>query len=209
MHRRLFLALAALGLPILATAGNRPLRIVMLGDSLTAGLGLGARDALPSQLQALLREKGHDIVIVNAGVSGNTIADGLARLDWTFAEPADAAIVALGANDMLRGKDPDRARADLDRILTTLAGRGLPVLLCGMLAGKNFGPDYEERFNRIFPDLAAKYDLPLYPFLLDGVALDPALNQPDMLHPNKAGAGIIAARLVPSVEDLIRRIRKT
>jgi acyl-CoA thioesterase-1 len=187
-------------------AAGRPVRIVMLGDSLTAGLGLPARDAIPAQLQARLKAEGHDIVIVNAGVSGDTVADGLARLDWALGDGADAVIVALGANDMLRGRDPAQTRKDLDALLGRLAERRLPVLVCGMLAGRNLGPAYAAAFDSVFPDLAAKYGAALYPFLLDGVALDPKLNQPDGVHPNRDGAAKIAAALVGPVVALAARV---
>jgi acyl-CoA thioesterase-1 len=189
-----------------SAAAGRPVRVVMLGDSLTAGLGLPARDAIPAQLQARLKAEGHDIVIVNAGVSGDTVADGLARLDWALGDGADAVIVALGANDMLRGRDPAQTRKDLDALLGRLAERRLPVLVCGMLAGRNLGPAYAAAFDSVFPDLAAKYGAALYPFLLDGVALDPKLNQPDGVHPNRDGAAKIAAALVGPVVALAARV---
>jgi acyl-CoA thioesterase-1 len=208
-RRRALLALAALcALPGATRAAATPLRIVMLGDSLTAGLGLPARDAIPAKLQALLVARGHDVVIVNAGVSGDTVAQGLARLDWALGDRPDAVIVALGANDMLRGIDPAATRAGLDALLGRIRARGLPMLVCGMMAGRNLGPAYAAAFDPIFPDLAARYDALLYPFLLDGVALDPALNQRDGIHPNPAGAAIVAERLVPKMEDLIGRISR-
>lgn len=190
-----------------AAAPGRPVTIVMLGDSLTAGYGLPERDALPNQLQRLLQAAGHDIVIVNAGVSGNTVADGLARLDWAVGDDADAVIVALGANDMLRGRDPALARRDLDTILSRLSARKLPILVCGMLAARNLGPAYAAAFDPIFPELAQKYGALLYPFLLDGVALDRTLNQNDGLHPNRDGAAKIAAALVGPVVELASRVR--
>lgn len=206
----LLAASAAFFTPRIVSAAppGRPITIVMLGDSLTAGLGLAERDAPPSQLQRLLKAQGHDIVIINAGVSGNTVADGLARLDWAVGDDADAVIVALGANDMLRGRDPALAKRDLDTILSRLAGRKLPVLVCGMLAGRNLGPAYAAAFDPMFKDLAEQHGALLYPFLLEGVALDRTLNQNDGLHPNRDGAAKIAAALVGPVLELAARVKR-
>jgi len=206
----LFAAAAAFAAPDRAGAApsGRPITIVMLGDSLTAGYGLPERDALPTQLQRLLKAEGHDIVIVNAGVSGDTVADGLARLDWAIGDDADAVIVALGANDMLRGRDPAQTRREFDTLLGKLAEKKLPLLVCGMLAARNLGPTYAAAFDPIFPELAKKYGASLYPFLLDGVALDRALNQADGLHPNRDGAAKIAAALVKPVVELAARVRR-
>lgn len=190
------------------SAAAASLRLAALGDSLTAGYGLPERDALPTQLQRLLQAEGHDIVIVNAGVSGDTVADGLARLDWAIGDDADAVIVALGANDMLRGRDPQQTRRDLDTLLGRLAEKKLPLLVCGMLAARNLGPTYAAAFDPIFPDLAKKYGASLYPFLLDGVALDRALNQADGLHPNRDGAAKIATALVKPVVELAARVKR-
>jgi acyl-CoA thioesterase I len=182
------------------------LRIVALGDSLTAGYGLASADSLTGRLEAALRERGHDVVIVNAGVSGDTASDGLARVDWSVGEDADAVIVELGANDALRGVDPAITRDALDRLLARLSERGLPVLLGGMLAPPNMGAPYAEAFNPLYPELAQKHDALLYPFFLDGVATRADLNQPDRIHPNAEGVAIIVERLLPSVEALIERI---
>ena len=161
----LFVFLVALAGP--AEAG--PVKIVALGDSLTAGVGLPASQAFPAKLEAALKARGHDVTIVNAGVSGNTVSDGLARLDWSVTDDAKAVIVELGANDMLRGVDPATTRAALDQILHRLEERHLPVLLAGMFAQRNLGADYVRRFDAIFPDLAGKYGDTLYPFFLDGL----------------------------------------
>jgi acyl-CoA thioesterase-1 len=204
--------LAAIGWLVMTTTGGAtqsgaPLRIVALGDSLTAGLGVAPDEAFPAVLQRELAARGHLVEIVDAGVSGDTLEDGLTRLDWAVDERADAVILELGANDALRGRDPAKARAALDGILARLAARKLPVLIAGMRAPRNLGEDYAAAFDPIFPELAAQYGHQLYPFFLDGVALDPALNQPDGLHPNPAGVRAIVARILPTVEALIARIR--
>jgi acyl-CoA thioesterase-1 len=212
MHRRRFIltSLAAVAaISGAATAAGRPVTVVMLGDSLTAGLGLPDQDSPPSQLQRLLRQQGHDIVIVNAGVSGDTVADGLARLDWAVGDDADAVVVALGANDMLRGRDPALTRRDLDALLGRLEERKLPVLVCGMLAARNLGPAYAAAYDPMFRELAEKHGAALYPFLLDGVALDRSLNQKDGLHPNREGAAKIAAALLGPVVELAARVRRS
>lgn len=182
------------------------MRIVALGDSLTAGYGVLSQDAFPDRLEAALKKRGHDVEIVNAGVSGDTAADGLARLDWALADGADGVIVELGANDMLRGHDPALVRETLDELLSRLGESGAPVLLAGMQAAPNLGADYANRFDAIFPELAQKHGTLLYPFFLDGVAGDASLNQADHMHPNAAGVEIIVGRIVPSVEALIERI---
>ena len=204
---RFILLLAAVLLALAAPARAAPLRIVALGDSLTAGYQLPAGDAFPAKLQAALRAKGHDVEVVNAGVSGDTAAGGLARLDWSVPDGTDAVIVELGANDMLRGLDPARTRATLAEILQKLRARGLPVLLAGMLASPNLGPDYKAAFDAIYPDLSGQYGALLYPFFLDGIALDRGLTLPDGLHPNAPGVDVIVARILPSVEALISRAK--
>jgi acyl-CoA thioesterase-1 len=186
----------------LAFAAEPP-RIVALGDSLTAGYGLAAEHALPVRLAAKLKSEGIESTIINAGVSGDTTAGGLARLDWVLGDKPDILILELGANDALRGLDPKLTRANLDRILARLKEAKVKVLLVGMLAPTNFGPEYKQEFDAIYPELAAKYEVPLDPFILEGVALDPALNQPDMLHPNERGVDVIAARMAPYVKRLI------
>jgi acyl-CoA thioesterase-1 len=184
-------------------ARAEPLRIVALGDSLTAGYGLEPAESFTVQLEAALKARGHDIVIVNAGVSGDTSSDGAARVDWSVGEDADAVIVELGANDALRGVDPAITRDALDGLLARLGERGLPVLLAGMLAPPNLGQDYSAKFNPIYPELAAKHGILFYPFFLDGAAARVDLTQPDGIHPNAEGVAIIVERIVPSVEALI------
>ena len=194
------------GLASAATAD--PVRIVVLGDSLTAGFGLSAEDTFTSRLQSALEAKGHDVVVVNAGVSGDTASDALARVDWSVGADADAAIVEIGANDALRGLDPALTRRSVDGLVGRLTGRGLPVLVAGMLAPPNLGADYAAAFDAIYPDVAKKYGALIYPFFLDGVATRAELNQGDGLHPNKAGTAIVVERILPSVESLIERVRQ-
>jgi acyl-CoA thioesterase-1 len=191
-----------------APAQERPVRIVALGDSLTTGAGLPANQALPVRLQAALKAKGVAAEIADAGVSGDTTANGLARLDWAVGDNADGVIVALGANDMLRGIDPTVTRQALDDILRRLAERKIPVLLAGMRAVPNLGEDFAKRFEAIYPELAAKHDVLLYPFLLDGVAADAKLNQRDGIHPSAAGVERMVAGILPKVEELVGRIRQ-
>jgi acyl-CoA thioesterase I len=190
-----------------AIGAERPISIVALGDSLTAGYGLLARDAFPAKLQRQLATKGLAVEVVNAGVSGDTASDGLARFDWSVPQGTDAVILELGANDALRGVDPAVTRNALDTILRRLKERKIPVLLCGMLAPPNLGPDYGSTFKAIYPDLAARYEAILYPFFLAGVAADPKLNQRDGLHPTAAGVDIIVAHILPKVEELVARIK--
>jgi len=188
-------------------AADRPLKIVVLGDSLTAGLGLPADQAFPAKLQAALKAKGENVVVVNAGVSGDTASAGLARLDWSVPQDADAVIVELGANDALRGIDPKQTKAALDAILARLDARPVPVLLAGMRAPRNMGADYVRAFDAIYPALAAAHRVVFYPFFLDGVATDPKLNQNDGLHPSAAGVDVIVREILPRVEELIGRAR--
>ena len=197
----LALALATLLPPVAATAA--PIRILALGDSLTAGYGLGPDDGFTSQLERALKAAGLDVTVINAGVSGDTAEGGLARLDWALGGGADAAIVELGANDMLRGMDPANTRKALDAILAKLAEKKIPVLLAGMRAAPNLGADYVARFDGLYPDLAAKYGAILYPFFLDGVAAERGLLQADGLHPNTKGVALIVERMLPSVERLV------
>jgi len=184
-------------------ANAAPLRLVALGDSLTAGYGLPASQAFPTRLQAALKAAGHDVVIENAGVSGDTTSAGLARLDWSVPDGTDGVILELGANDMLRGLDPAIAEKSLDTILARLKQRGIPVLLVGMQAAPNLGAAYKQRFDVIYPRLAEKYGVRFYPFFLDGVAGQPSLNQPDGLHPTAAGVDLIVARILPAVEGFL------
>lgn len=179
------------------------IRLMVLGDSLTAGYGLPEKDAFPVKLQAALEKGGISAVVINAGVSGDTSAGGLARLDWALSDKPTHAIVELGANDALRGIDPKTTRRNLDAIVAKLQGAGVKVMLAGMYAPPNWGKDYEEDFRSIFPDLAKKYRIGLYPFFLDGVAAQRELNQPDGIHPNEKGVAIIVERILPSVRRLL------
>jgi acyl-CoA thioesterase I len=198
----------ALALPMRApAAADRPVRIVALGDSLTAGLGLPVDRAFPVQLERALKVKGFAVEVTNAGVSGDTASGGLARLDWSVPEGTDAVIVELGANDMLRGIDPKVTRKALDAIVRRLAERRVVVLLAGMRAAANLGSDYRRDFDTIYSELAVRHDLLLYPFFLEGVAGEAGLNQGDGLHPNAVGVDAIVARILPKVEELIRRVR--
>jgi len=184
-----------------------PVRVVALGDSLTAGFGLPAEAAFPEQLARALSAKGKTVAITNAGVSGDTAADGLARLAWSVPEGTEAVIVELGANDALRGIDPQITRAALESILRGLKQRRIAVLLAGMLAPRNLGEDYGRAFDAIFPGLAADFETLFYPFFLDGVATNPALNQADGLHPTAAGVDLIVRKILPKVEELIEFAR--
>jgi acyl-CoA thioesterase-1 len=190
-----------------AAAAERPVKIVAFGDSLTAGYGLPDNDGFVPRLQAALAAKGVAAEVQNAGVSGDTASDGLARLDWSVPEGTDAVILELGANDMLRGFKPEVTRDALDTILRRLTARHIAVLLCGMRAAPNLGAEYGAAFERIYPDLAAKYGVALYPFFVDGVAGDLKLLQRDGLHPTAAGVDVIVQRIVPDVLDLIGHIR--
>jgi acyl-CoA thioesterase I len=180
--------------------------VLALGDSLTAGYGLQPSDAFPVKLEAALRSKGHDVTVINGGVSGDTALDGLSRLDWSLSDDVDAVIVELGANDALRGLPPAQAGKAIDDMLARLAGKKLPVLLAGMRAPPNLGPDYQAAFDGMYPELAEKHGALLYPFFLDGVAAQASLNQADGMHPNPAGVDIIVSRILPSVEQLIRNV---
>jgi acyl-CoA thioesterase-1 len=186
-----------------AQGAARPLKLVAFGDSLTAGYNLPAAAAFPPVLQAMLRARGQAVTIENAGVSGDTSQSGLDRLDWSIGEGVDGVILELGANDALRGVDPDQTRAALEAIIQRLKGRGIPVMLAGMRAPPNMGAAYVRRFDAIFPELAARHGLVLYPFFLDGVAGEAQLNQRDGIHPTAEGVRIIAGRILPTVEAFI------
>jgi acyl-CoA thioesterase-1 len=205
------LTLALTGAPAALAAAaapaSGPIKIVVLGDSLTAGLGLAAKDTFPARLQKSLRDKGIDIAVTNAGVSGDTSSGGRDRLDWSVPEGTEGVIVELGANDALRGTDPSVTRAALSDIVSRLKARGIAVLLCGMLAPPNYGTDYAERFNSIYPDLAKSLGVALYPFFLEGVAADAKLNQADGIHPTPQGVDIIVAKMMPTVEAFLGSIR--
>jgi acyl-CoA thioesterase-1 len=201
----LMLALMTVLNPAWAEA-TKPLKLVVLGDSLSAGLGLPAQEAFPAKLQKALQAKGMAIDMTNAGVSGDTSSGGRDRLDWSVPDGTEGVIIELGANDALRGIDPDLTRAALTEIVARLKARKIPVMLCGMLAPPNYGADYAARFNSIYPDLAKKFDVPLYPFFLDGVAAEAKLNQADGIHPTAAGVDIIVGNMMPTVEAFLRNI---
>ena len=183
----------------------QPVKLLALGDSLTAGYGLPEPQGFTRQLEKALAAKGYSVTVVNAGVSGDTTAGGRARLDWALADKPDAAIVELGANDMLRGLDPGRAEANLDAILAELGRRHIPVLLAGMVAAPNLGPDYAGRFNPIYARLAKKHRVPLYPFFLEGIVGDRSLHIGDAIHPNGRGVAVIARGIAPQVKQLLTR----
>jgi acyl-CoA thioesterase-1 len=188
---------------MITPAAAKTAEILAFGDSLTAGLGLPASEAFPAQLAARLVDQGIAVKMINAGVSGDTTTDGLARLDWALADKPDFVILALGANDALRGIDPKIVRANLDKIIDKVQTSGAKILLLGMLAPANWGAQYEHEFDQIYPDLAKAHDVPLYPFFLDGVAMNPSLNQPDGLHPNERGVAIMVDRIAPLVAKMI------
>lgn len=185
-----------------------PVRILVLGDSLAAGYGLPAQAAFPARLEARLKADGYDVVAINAGVSGDTSAGGRARLDWALADRPDIVIVELGANDALRGLDPAMTRRNLDAILARLKGAGVRVLLTGMYAPPNFGRDYERKFKAVYPALAAKHGVAFYPFFLDRVAAVAELNQPDGIHPNERGVGVIVDLIAPYVVRLLNALKR-
>ena len=189
-----------------AAGATKPIKMVVLGDSLSAGLGLSASSAFPARLQKSLETKGIAVDMVNAGVSGDTSSGGRDRLDWSVPEGTEAVILELGANDALRGTEPKVTRAALTDILTRLKARRIAVLLCGMLAPPNYGSDYSVRFNAIYPDLAKSFGVPLYPFFLEGVAADARLNQADGLHPTAEGVDVIVKNILPTVEAFLGAI---
>lgn len=186
-----------------AATPGKAIKMVVLGDSLSAGFGLPAAAAFPARLQKSLETKGIKVEMTNAGVSGDTASGGRDRLDWSIPEGTDMVIVELGANDALRGTDPAVTRAALSDILTRLKARRIAVLLCGMLAPPNYGKDYADRFNAIYPELAKTFDVPLYPFFLDGVAAEKKLNQADGIHPTAEGVDLIVKNILPTVEALL------
>ena len=186
-----------------APATAKTTEILAFGDSLTSGFGLPPEEAFPARLEAKLRADGLAVHVVNSGNAGDTTAAGLARLDWALAEKPDIVILELGANDMLRGIDAATVRANLDAMIAKIQASGAKLLLTGMLASPNFGEEYQRDFNRIYPELAQAHGVPLYPFLLDGVALDPQFNQPDGLHPNERGVAIMVDNIAPYLARLI------
>jgi acyl-CoA thioesterase-1 len=189
-----------------AAAGARPIKLVVLGDSLSAGLGLSGAAAFPERLQKSLKSNGIAVDIINAGVSGDTSSGGRDRLDWSVPEGTDGVIVELGANDALRGTDPAITRSALSDIVARLKARRIAVLLCGMVAPPNYGSDYSARFNAIYPDLARSSGVPLYPFFLQGVAADASLNQADGMHPTAEGVDVIVKNILPTVEAFLGTI---
>lgn len=189
------LLVAALAMPTAALA----CRISVLGDSLTAAYGIAIEDGFPAKLEQSLRTVGYTCDVLDAGVSGDTTAGGLARLDWMLADQPTHVIVELGANDGLRGLPTDQMEDNLDAIVTRLQKEDLPVLLTGMLPPPNLGRDYTDAFAKVFRDLAERHAIPLYPFFLDGVAAEPSLNQPDEIHPNGEGVAVIVERILPTV----------
>jgi acyl-CoA thioesterase-1 len=209
-HMLVWLALALAAQPAQAqrvpAPETKPIRMVVLGDSLSAGLGLPEAAAFPAQLQKHLKSNGITVEVSNAGVSGDTSSGGRDRLDWSVPEGTDAVLVELGANDALRGIDPKVTRSALSDILTRLKARGIAVLLCGMVAPPNYGSDYSARFNAIYPDLAKSFGVPLYPFFLQGVAADTALNQADGMHPTAEGVDVIVKNILPTVEAFLGAI---
>ena len=205
----LLLALTCVCEPLLANdTSESHLRLLVLGDSLAAGYGLAAEEAFPAQLEKALQQAGHDVTVINAGVSGDTTAGGLARLDWALADRPDLVLVELGGNDALRGLPPEETRANLNAILEHLSRAGAKVLLAGMQAPRNLGEQYTTAFNRVYPQLAKQHRVAFYPFFLDGVALDPSLNQADGIHPNVRGVAVIVARILPFVEAALRTLQK-
>jgi acyl-CoA thioesterase-1 len=199
-------ALVLLARPSLAQNAGAPVRMVAYGDSLTAGYGLAPSKAFPAQLQAALQAKGYAVEIANAGVSGDTTATGLERFDWAVPDGTEAVILELGANDALRGLPAGEARENLAKIVARLKARDIDVLLAGMRSLNNWGPDYAAEFNAIYPDLAKANDLILYPFFLEGVAADKALNLDDGLHPKDGCIARIVEGILPKVEELIARV---
>ena len=195
--------------PLHAEPAKPSLTLVAFGDSLTAGYMLKPDESFPAQLEMALDAKGHKVQVINAGVSGDTTAGGLDRLAWTLQPGADAVILELGANDALRGLDPKIARSNLDKMLTTLSSSKIPVLVAGMKAPGNWGADYVKSFDAIYPDLAVQHGAALYPFFLDGVALNPALVLSDGLHPSAKGVAEIVKRILPDVEALLARAETT
>ncbi|MCH7941892.1 MAG: arylesterase [Proteobacteria bacterium] len=202
---RIFVALALIVTPLHAAKADQ-IRLLVFGDSLSAGYGLAMGEGFTAQLGTALREDGMDVKVLNGGVSGDTTAGGLARLDWMLSDEPDAVIVELGANDGLRGLDPNQTQANLDAILNKLKQHDIPALLTGMLAPPNMGGEYGEDFNGLYPMLATRHDVVFYPFFLEGVAGNLELNQGDAVHPNAEGVAEIIRRILPSVKELLARL---
>ena len=189
-----------------APSSTQPLRLMIIGDSLTAGYGLPVEQAFPAQLEAALRKQGQAVTVLNGGVSGDTSAGGKARIEWALADKPDAVILELGANDGLRGIDPKELHANLATILQTLKARGIPTFLAGMYAPPNLGDAYGKEFRAVYARLAQEFNVPLQPFFLDGVANKPALNQADGIHPNAAGVAVLVGNIVPLLEPWLASI---
>ena len=185
---------------------SKPVTLLVLGDSLSSGLGLSPQEAFPAKLEQALKLRYPDIRIINAGVSGDTAADGLARLEWALTDDVGGLIVELGANDALRGLDVGQMERALNGIMAAAAAKKLPTLILGMKAPPNMGPDYVARFDGLYPQLAEKYRVLHYPFFLDGVAANASLNQGDGIHPNARGVDLIVSKIIPSVEELIGKV---
>ncbi|HEV7436727.1 MAG TPA: arylesterase [Pseudorhizobium sp.] len=192
-----------------AAAQQEEIQLVGFGDSLMAGYQLDPNQSYPAQLEAALKTKGYNVVVANAGVSGDTTSAGLSRVDWSVPDGTDGVILELGANDALRGVPPEQTKKNLDAIISRLKERGIPVLLVGMMAPPNMGSQYSTRYNEIYPQLAEKYDLPLYPFFLDGVVAAAGTQLEDGMHPNARGVGIMVERSLPAVERFVGEIRDT
>jgi acyl-CoA thioesterase-1 len=201
-------ALAASWLTGAEIAAAEPVEIVVLGDSLTAGYGLAPGESFPEQLEVALKARGYDVTVVNAGVSGDTSSDGLARLEWSVPAEAEIVVVELGSNDALRGIEPTVTREALSEILAALTGRGQTVLLAGMRAPPNLGSEFTDEFDAIYPALASEYGVDLYPFFLEGVAADAALNQADGMHPNAAGVAKIVEAMLSDMEALVAKAHR-
>jgi acyl-CoA thioesterase-1 len=196
----------AVSLIFAAAANARTINLVGFGDSLMAGYQLPAGDGFPEKLQAALKAKGLDVTVANAGVSGDTTAAGLARIDWSVPDGTDGVILELGANDALRGIPPEESEKNLDQMIIRLKERGIAVLLAGMMAPPNMGADYAARFNPIYQKLSEKHGLPLYAFFLDGVALEPGLKLEDGMHPNAKGIDVMVEKMAPAVTNFVETI---
>ena len=206
--QRVFLALM-MTIALSSAARAETISLVGFGDSLMAGYQLPPQDAFPARLEKALKEKGLDVTIANAGVSGDTSSGGLARIDWSVPDGTKGVILELGANDALRGIPPEETRKNIEAMITRLKDRGIPVLLAGMMAPPNMGADYAARFNPIFPELAEKYGLELYPFFLDGVVTEAKLKLEDGMHPNGDGVGVMVEKALPIVERFLATLNKT
>lgn len=183
----------------IAQAQTAPIKLAILGDSLTAGFGVKPEQAFPVRLEAALKSLGRNVAVLNHGVSGDTVAGGVARIDWMLGDKPDIVLVELGANDALRGSDPAQAERNLDEIVAKLKAAKVTIWLAGMLAPRNFGPEYATKFDGMYKRVAEKHGVPLYPFFLEGVARDPTLNQADGIHPNPKGVDILVERLLPFI----------